>query len=93
MNTTEIRINCAFCPLLSLAIKLVERKQLAYRCPNINEETDLQINLCTRGIPSHPFCCVNTLMLCMAECSDKKKKEEGIDHVVNRPICSGIQSQ
>lgn len=33
------------------------------------------------------------LMLCMAECSDKKKKEEieGLDHVVNKSICSEIQ--
>ncbi len=35
------------------------------------------------------------LMLCMAECSDRKKKEEieGLDHVVNNSICSEIQSQ
>lgn len=32
-------------------------------------------------------------MLCMAECSDKRKKDEfeGLDQAVNKSICSEIQ--
>lgn len=52
---------CAFCPLVSHAIRVAEKKQffhatLIFECQrsNTNEEADLQINLCTRGVPSHP---------------------------------------
>lgn len=56
MNT-----NFVICPLLGSAIKLADRKQLAYWRPDINKEADLQINLCTRGVPPHPF---SKLLIC-----------------------------
>lgn len=63
---SQKRIQNVSCPSQSLAIKSAETNELAYRYSSINEEADLQINLCTRGVPLRLFfhkvlicwCCV-----------------------------------
>lgn len=46
------------------------------------EEADLQIKLWTGGAPSHLFQSVNTLMWCMAACSDQRKEDKFSDTLV-----------